>query len=77
MAEEGFDDTKETSDPDEDYGLPKIEIKPIQKAESKQEEKPVAAPVEIEAEARSKATSQDQKDAKPPAADGRRRSPMR
>src|SRR5690606_13652267 len=67
MAEEGFDDTKETSDPDEDYGLPKIEIKPIQKAESKQEEKPVAAPVEIEAEAKSKFTSQDQKEAKQPA----------
>lgn len=32
MAEEGFDNSKETSGPDEDYGLPNIEIKPIQKA---------------------------------------------
>jgi hypothetical protein len=40
MAEEGFDNTKETSDPDEDYGLPKIEIKPIQQAEPKQEKQP-------------------------------------
>lgn len=29
MAEEGFDNKKETSDPDKDYGLPKIEIKPV------------------------------------------------
>lgn len=41
MAEEGFDDKRETSDPDEDYGLPKIEIKPLQKAESTQEKVPV------------------------------------
>lgn len=46
MAEEGFDNNKERSDPDEDYGLPKIEIKPIQKAESKQEKKVATAPVD-------------------------------
>jgi hypothetical protein len=44
MAEEGFDNRKETSDPDEDYGLPNIEIKPIQTAESKREKKPVGPP---------------------------------
>lgn len=48
MAEEGFDNTKNTSDPDEDYGLPKIEIKPIQKAELKQTKKPVIAGVGTE-----------------------------
>lgn len=67
MAEEGFDNAKETSDPDEDYGLPKIEIKPIRKAESKQEQKPVVAPLGSEEEAATKAVPQDRKDAKQPA----------
>ena len=74
MAEEGFDDTKETSDPDEDYGLPNIEIKPIQKAESKQGNKVAAAPIANVADAEGKAVVQDKvvqdkKDSKQPAAD--------
>jgi hypothetical protein len=69
MAEEGFDNNKETSDPDEDYGLPKIEIKPIQKAESKQEQKPVVAPVESGLEAGAKTAYHDQKQAGRPAKD--------
>ena len=65
MAEDGFDNTKETSDPDEDYGLPKIEIKPIQKAESKQEKKPVGS----EVEAAKKAVPQEIQAGKDPAGD--------
>src|SRR5690606_4786081 len=50
MAEEGFDNHKERTDPDEDYGLPKIEIRPIQKPESKQEKQPATVPVAAAAE---------------------------
>src|SRR5690606_35194596 len=69
MAEEGFDNSKETSDPDEDYGLPKIEIKPIQKAESTQEQKPVVAPVGSEAEPVKSTAAQETKERKEPARD--------
>jgi len=69
MAEEGFDNSKETSDPDEDYGLPKIEIKPIQKAESTQEQKPVVASVGGEAEPVKSTAAQETKERKEPARD--------
>src|SRR5690606_11748177 len=47
---------------------PKIEIKPIQKAESKQEQKLVVAPVESQVEAAATTPSQNHKEAERPAA---------
>ena len=67
MAEEGFDNRKETSDPDEDYGLPKIEIKPIQKAESTQEQKLAAPSVGSTAEPAKSTEAQEEQAGKEPA----------
>lgn len=69
MAEEGFDNRKETSDPDEDYGLPKIEIKPIQKAASTQEQKLAAASVGSTAEPAKSTAAQEKQARKEPAVD--------
>lgn len=69
MAEEGFDNTKETSDPDEDYGLPKIEIKPIQQAEPKQEKKPEVVAVGSVVESARPAGSQGKEIRKSPVGD--------
>lgn len=65
MAEEGFDNKQETSDPDEDYGLPKIEIKPIQQSESKRGNQKIVNPAVVPTPESSKVEMSSRKNTEP------------